>query len=89
MYDPGLREEVQQSIELLKEKYVELEDQREFFPTSDYDLVLDIVQTRNKTIRQYYFVDHNTKTLFWLDVYDMNHLLSDTVGAEEPGHISE
>ncbi len=89
MYDPGLREEVHQSIELLKEKYVELEDQREFFPTSDYDLVLDIVQTRNKTIRQYYFVDHKTRSLFWLDVYDMNHLLSDTVGAEEPGHISE
>ena len=90
MYDPSLREEVQKSAGLLEEKLAELEYHGKRFPTGDYDLVLDIVETKDKkTIRQYYFVDHNARTLFWLEVYDMRRLLDDIRGAEEPGHISE
>jgi hypothetical protein len=90
MYDPSLREEVEKSAELLDEKLAELESRGMPFPTGDYDLVLDIIETKDKkTIWQYYFVDHNTRTLFWLELYDMSHLLSDTLGVEEPGHISE
>ncbi len=90
MYDPSLREEVQKSAELLGEKLAELEYHGRPFPTGDYDLVLDIVKTKDKkTYRQYYFVDHNTRTLFWLEIYDMSRLLRDTSGVKEPGHISE
>ena len=90
MYDPILREEVQKSAEVLEGKLVELECHGRFFPTGNYDLVLDIVETKDKkTHRQYYFVDHNTRTLFWLEIYDMRHLLRDTFGVEEPGHISK
>ena len=89
MYDPSLREEVQKSAGLLDEKLTELEHQGMRFPTGDYDLVLDIVETKDKTTRQYYFVDHNTRTLFWLELYDMTRLLDDTRGVEEPSHISE
>jgi hypothetical protein len=90
MYDPSLREDVRKSAELLDEKLAELEYHGKPFPTGNYDLVLDIVETKDKkTIWQYYFVDHNTRTLFWLEIYDMSSLLSDTLGVEEPGHISE
>ena len=90
MYDPSLREEVQKFAGLLDEKLAELEYHGKRFPTRDYDLVLDIVETKDKkTTRQYYFVDHNTRSLFWLELYDMSRLLDDILGAEEPGHISE
>jgi hypothetical protein len=74
---------------LLDEKLAELEYHGRRFPTGDYDLVLDIVETKDKKTMQYYFVDHNTRTLFWLEGYDMNCLLDDIRGAEEPSHISE
>ena len=90
MYDPRLREEVQKSADSLDVKLAELEYRGVRFPTGDYDLVLDIVETKDKKIiRSYYYVDHNTRTLFWLDIYDMRHLLSDILGVHEPGHISE
>jgi hypothetical protein len=89
MYDPSLREEVQKFAGLLDEKLAELEYRGRRFPTGDYDLVLDIVETKDKKTMQYYFVDHNARTLFWLDDYDMSCLLDDIRGAEEPSHISE
>jgi hypothetical protein len=90
MYDPSLREDVQMSARLLYEKLAELESRGIHFPAGDYDLVIDIVKTKDeKTIRQYYYVNHNTRTLFWLELYDMSRLLSDAQGVEEPGHISE
>jgi hypothetical protein len=90
MYDPSLRADVEKSAVLLYEKLVELESRGRHFPTGDYDIVLDIVKTKdNKTNRQYYFVDHNTRALFWLEIYDMASLLEDTLGVEEPSHISE
>ena len=89
MFDQSLREEVEKSAGLLEEKLAELEYHGMHFPTGDYDLVLDVVEMKDKmTIRQYYFVDHNTRSLFWLDVYGMNRLLN-VVGVEEPSHVSE
>ena len=90
MYDQSLREEVEKSARLLDEKLAELEYHGRPFPTGDHDLVLDIVETKDKKrVRQYYFVDHNTRSLFWLDIYNMKKLLNDTLGVVEPGHISE
>jgi hypothetical protein len=90
MYDSSLREEVQTSAGLLYEKLAELESRGIPFPAGDYDLVIDIVKTKDgKTVRQYYYVNHNNRTLFWLERYDMSYLLGDTLGVEEPGHISE
>jgi hypothetical protein len=86
MYDPDLRTEMEQFTELLSEEF-----RRRGYSlgTSLYDLVLDRVETKDgKIIWQYYFVDHETKTLFWLNHYDMRNLLREVYGAGEPGHIS-
>ena len=58
-------------------------------PTNDYDLVLDIIKTDNETIWAYYYVDHNTKTLFWLHDYECGDtLLREVHGAQEASHVS-
>ena len=90
MYDSSLREEVDKSFEVLQRKRFELESSGIPFPTANYDLVLDIVETDDKKIsHRYYYVNHNTKTLFWLELYDMTDLLSDILGVTEPGQISK
>jgi hypothetical protein len=91
MYDPRLREEVYKSIEVLEKRIIsELEYSGTRFPTDNYDLVLDIVKTDNQTTNlQYYYVDHNSRLLFWLDTYEMRQLLDGIPGVKEPGHISK
>jgi hypothetical protein len=90
MYDPILRREVEKSAEMLETKRSTLEKSGIPFPTTNYDLVLDIVETEDKVaIRQYYYVDHNNRTLFWLDDYEMKPLMDGILGVKEPGHISE
>lgn len=93
MYDPTLRYKVDIFVDVLCGKSLELENNGMPFnlpmPTN-YDLVIDVAETRGKTtILQYYYVDHDTRTLFWLDRYDMKPLLCSVLGVREPGHISE
>jgi hypothetical protein len=85
MYDPLLREEVHKLVEVLATR---LQYSGIPFPTANYDLVLDIIEIEKKRIGRYYFVDHNTRTLFWVDGYDMRYLLG-IPGVKEPGHVSK
>ncbi|KAI0293518.1 hypothetical protein BC826DRAFT_373727 [Russula brevipes] len=88
VYDPELSAEVLEFARLLNEEVLKLVPNVSPWPTTDYDLVLDIVETKDKeTVWQYYFVDHNKKTLFWLEHYDMSSLLYEIPGVTEPGHI--
>jgi len=88
MHDPNLREEVLKSAEQLENG---LRCKGMHLPTTYYDLVLDMHETKDKTIIwTYYYVDHCKKTLFWLEPYDMARgRLLEIRGVEEPGHISE
>ena len=92
MYDRTLREEVDMFVDVLWKKCSELENSEipsEFPMPSNYDLVIDIVKAEDETNIRYYYVDHDTRTMFWLDKCDMSGLLSDILGVTEPGHISE
>ena len=58
-------------------------------PTQNYDLVLDVMMENDEIIWAYYYVDHDTKTLFWKDVYECrDNLLSEIRGVQEASHVS-
>jgi hypothetical protein len=59
-------------------------------PTNNYDLVLDVINIeRDEIVWAYYFVDHDSKTLFWQDTYDCgDSLLSEVHGVKEASHVS-
>jgi hypothetical protein len=59
-------------------------------PTYNYDLVLDvIIMGTDEIIWAYYYVDHDSKTLFWQDSYDCgDSLLSEVHGVKEASHVS-
>ena len=86
MYDANSREEIDKIVKAIT---TITECCGRPFPTDNYDLVLNIVETEDKTIRQYYFVDHNNRTLFWPHHYEMGSLLNEVLGVKEPGHISK
>ncbi|KAH9958307.1 hypothetical protein BC827DRAFT_1220437 [Russula dissimulans] len=87
MYNPDLRAEVYEFAEQLKLGLEEKNTGRPP-PVIDYDIVLDIVETKDKkTNWKYYYVDHKTRTLFWLQPYDMSELMGAILGVKEPGHI--
>ena len=79
-------------VDVLRRKSLELENSGMPFNLpmpANHDLVIDIVETKDKTIIRYYYADHDTKTLFWLDNYNMKDALAEIPGVKEPGHISK
>ncbi|KAN0140935.1 hypothetical protein V8E53_001379 [Lactarius tabidus] len=83
MYDPTLSTEIQAfAIYLERTRTSRL-------PTNNYDLVLDvIIMEEDEIIWAYYYVDHNSKTLFWQDPYECgDDLLSDVRGVREASHV--
>ena len=90
MYDHDLRGKVDMFVDVLWRKNLENNRMPFSLPMpAKYDLVIDIVEAKDKTIFRYYYADHDTKTLFWLDNYNMEETLIDIPGVDEPGHISE
>ncbi|KAH9963109.1 hypothetical protein BJV74DRAFT_335849 [Russula compacta] len=88
MYDPVLRAEVHAFANQLREQLSELLYEGTPLPTDHFDLVLDIIETKDKkTIWQYYYVDHKTEMVFWPVNYNMRGLLSEIHGVQESGHI--
>ena len=83
MYDPNLSAEIHAFAAQLQR------DRTSPLPTDNYDLVLDIKMDGDDIIWVYYYVDHNTKTLFWQKPYDCGHsLLREVLGVEEVSHVS-
>ncbi|KAI0293040.1 hypothetical protein BC826DRAFT_1175831 [Russula brevipes] len=88
MYDPELRAEVHEFARLLNEEVLKLVPNVSPWPTNNYEIVIDIVETKdNSIVWKYYFVDHNNKILFWVDPYDISSQLYEIPGVTEPGHI--
>jgi len=87
MYDPDLREEMKQFY-----LYLQLirRIERLTIPSGDYDLVLDIMPTKDrKVLWSYYYACHETRCLFWLEQYDGDHLTFELDGVGSPAHVSE
>ena len=86
MYDRTLRTEVQAFA-----LYLERKHPSPLLPTKNYDLVLDVINKENdEIIWAYYYIDHDSKTLFWQDSYECGaSLLREVRGVEEASHVSE
>ena len=83
MYDSTLSKEVQAFALYLKKR------RRSSLPTNNYDLVLDVIDMENdEIVWAYYYVDHDSKTLFWQDSYDCA-LLFEVRGVREASHVSK
>ena len=84
MYDRTLRAEVQ-AFALYLERH-----RLSPLPTDNYDLVLDVINKEDdKIIWAYYYVDHDSKTLFWQDSYECgDSLLREVRGVQGTSHVS-
>jgi hypothetical protein len=85
MHDPELREEMEEFYEYLQ-KVIRYE--AFVIPSNNYDLVLDIMPKEDGQIQwSYYYACHETRCLFWLDVYDANYMISEVFWATSPAHV--
>ncbi len=86
MHDQALKEEMEEFYSYLQ-KILRVD-----IPSEKYDLVLDIMPTKDKLIQwSYYFACHETRCLFWafwLEAYDASYMLSGLYGVESPAHIN-
>ena len=92
MYDSNLSTEILQFAAHLDRERTRLIGKFDF-PTNDYDLVLDIIKTGDESddesIWAYYYVDHRTRTLFWLHFYECGDtLLGEVFGVKDASHVS-
>jgi hypothetical protein len=86
MHDPILREEVEAFYYTLQNI---LRDDQLTLPSKNYDLVLDIMPTKEQTIQwSYYYACHDNRCLFWLEPYDANYMISELYGVDCPAHVS-
>jgi len=83
MYDSTLSKEVQAFALYLKKNWTNS------LPTNSYDLVLDVINKEDdEIVWAYYYVDHDSKTLFWQDSYDCgDSLLREVCGVQEASHV--
>ncbi|KAH9059584.1 hypothetical protein EDB87DRAFT_1577599 [Lactarius vividus] len=85
MYNFGLREEIEELYHYLQRI---IHHKELIIPSNDYDLVLDIILTEDERIQwSYYYASHETRSSFWLDVYDANHVISEVFWVTSPAHV--
>jgi hypothetical protein len=55
----------------------------------EVELVLEPMLSKDGTdiVCGYYFVDHETRCLFWLENFDVSYTLADIKGVKSPAHI--
>ena len=57
--------------------------------TNDVDLVLEVVNASDEWWCGYYFVQHSTRLLFWLEPYIVSEFLNEVKGDLSPSHVGE
>jgi hypothetical protein len=86
MHDPNLKEEMEDVYCYLQKI---LRDDQLTIPSEDYDLVLDIMPAEEETVQwSYYYACHETRCLFWLEMYDGSYMISELPGVDCLAHLS-
>ena len=65
-----------------------LREERWTIPSSNYDLVLNIMPNKDRIKWSYYYACHETRCLFWLDPYDGSYMISEIYGVKCPALVS-
>ena len=87
MHSSVLKEEMEQFYSYLQKI---ISHDRLAIPSNNYDLVLDIMPTEDGQKQwSYYYACHDTRCLFWLDLYDANYMISEVFCVTSPAHVSE
>jgi hypothetical protein len=87
MHNPVLKEEMEEFYGCLQNI---IHHGAFTFPSNNYDLVLDIMRTEDGRMQwSYYYACHEARCLFWLHLYDANHMISEVFCVTSPAHVSE
>ncbi|TFK20560.1 hypothetical protein FA15DRAFT_759286 [Coprinopsis marcescibilis] len=60
---------------------------RDLLQTKDVNLVLQIVLVENIWRCEYYFVNHSTRTIFWIEEFDISRFITEVKGKIQSSHI--
>ena len=85
MHDIALKEEMEVFYSYLQ-NILRIDDL--IIPSSNFDLVLDIMPDGDRIQWSYYYACHDTRCLFWLEEYDAGPMTSEIDGVESPAHLS-
>ena len=87
MHDPVLKDEMEEFYDSMQN----IISHGAFkIPSNSYDLVLDIMRAEDGRMQwSYYYACHETRCLFWLHLYDANHMISEVFCVTSPAHVSE
>ena len=56
---------------------------------SHFELVLEVVERDGSKFCGYYFVDHQSKIIFWLEEFDASHICSDVAAVLSLSHLRQ
>lgn len=86
LYEAGYFEEVEQFVQYLEDS---LRASGETLPSSNCELVIQIDwdDEDDEVLWSYYYVDHNSRCLFWLNDFEVDHLLYEVTGSMPPAHF--
>ncbi|KAI0315001.1 hypothetical protein OF83DRAFT_392027 [Amylostereum chailletii] len=88
IYEPNHREEVEVFAQYL-EDFLHSMDMSP--PSDDCELVLEVSFSKEEgdsIVWSYYYVDHRTKTLFWLRPFVADHIMTEILGFSSPDHFN-
>ena len=85
MHDIALKEEMEVFYSYLQ-NILRIDDL--IIPSSNFDLVLDIMPDGDRIQWSYYYACHDTRCLSWLEEYDAGPMTSEIDGVESPAHLS-
>lgn len=87
MYDPDLRQKIEEALEEINE----LRESCPPLPVGDWELALELGEDseRGEPICWYYYVRPSVRCLFWLHEFNLESVLENLCGVTERTHVRE
>lgn len=85
LYNEGLADQISSFSDEIFD-YIRSES---YFIPSTSELVLELVETGDRYLCDYYFADHATRSVFWLEPVNVSEWLGEVTGEIAPEHARE